>query len=174
MTKRIEDVLSVEAVKAAYEKTGLEPRRRTWVLATQRCACAAGAVLAGSLGADVAAMKICSADDAADLLGVRASLLDMFTDGFDGDDFHGRDRSKNDRRHPGERMKKFAVWGTTEVHVVRIVEAETAEEALKAFDGAVEVDGNRVKACDERGLARIEISDEWVSCDRGDVLEVVP
>lgn len=69
-------------------------------------------------------------------------------------------------------MKRFKVWGSTLVHVVRVVDAETLEDALDAFDGAVEVDGNRVKACDERNLLEVVVDDEWVLCGKDEAIEV--
>lgn len=74
-------------------------------------------------------------------------------------------------------MKKFKVWATTRVHVVRIVEAESADAALEALDGSVEVETTdsgsyRVKACDESNLLDLEIDDEYELCDPDDAIDV--
>ena len=87
--KRIEDVLSVEAVKAAYQKTGLQPETDDWG-DLDRCACAAAAVICAQgvhskqrleealNDSDVDQMNV-----VADLLGVPRSSVAYFTSGFD-------------------------------------------------------------------------------------------
>ncbi len=108
--KRIEEVLSVEAVKAAYQKTGLKPARRVWCSSdedddaddgeTPRCACAAGVVLAAKLGSSVPFESVGGHDDAARLLGVDEDLLGSFTEGFDGDTYAGE-------REPGPAVDAY-------------------------------------------------------------------
>ncbi len=69
-------------------------------------------------------------------------------------------------------MKKWKVWGSTLVHVVKVVEAESAEAAILALDASVDVDDTAVRPCNEDGLLEVLIDDEWVPCEVDDVIEV--
>lgn len=104
-TKRIEDVLSVEAVKAAYAKTGLAPLRGGWL--GRDCACAAGVVCVatslppeGNTSVPVVAAR----------LGVDTNELFSFVDGFDGwcESFRGGSVAARDH---GRKVAE-AVFGT--------------------------------------------------------------
>ncbi len=68
--------------------------------------------------------------------------------------------------------KKWKVWGSTLVHVVKIVEAETAEDAILALDAAVFVDDWEVRPVTEDGLLEVTCDDEWVPCEVDDAIEV--
>lgn len=81
--KRIEDVLSVEAVKAAYEALGLKPTRGAW--AGDGCGCPAG-VVALRLGAKAddlrqseALIKVAAA------IGCPQDEVEWFANGVDGE-----------------------------------------------------------------------------------------
>jgi len=68
--------------------------------------------------------------------------------------------------------KKWKVWGSTLVHVVKIVEADTAEDAILALDAAVFVDDVTVRPVTEAGLVEVTCDDEWVPCEVDDAIEV--
>lgn len=71
--------------------------------------------------------------------------------------------------------KKWKVWGSTLVHVVKIVEADTAEDAILALDAAVfvdDVDDVTVRPVTEAGLVEVTCDDEWVPCEVDDAIEV--
>lgn len=77
--------------------------------------------------------------------------------------------------------KKWKVWGSTLVHVVKIVEADTAEDAILALDAAVFVDdvtlaggelAETVRPVTEAGLVEVTCDDEWVPCEVDDAIEV--
>ena len=69
-------------------------------------------------------------------------------------------------------MKKWKVWGSTLVHVVKVVEAESAESAILALDASVVVTGDAVRPVSTTGLLEVLIDDEWVPCEVDDVIEV--
>lgn len=71
------------------------------------------------------------------------------------------------------KLKKFKLWGTTLVHVVKIVEAESIGDAMDRLDGSLEITNDeRVKARSAVGLVRLEIDDEWFPCARDEVIEL--
>jgi hypothetical protein len=85
--KAITEVLSVDAVRAAYAATGLAPTRDDWGDG-KTCACAAG-VLLYAAGVEVEEILNKTADPIgalAEKLCVRRGALANFTDGFDGKD----------------------------------------------------------------------------------------
>lgn len=94
MSESITEVLSVEAVKAAYEATHLKPVRDDWGDYTT-CACAASAVvlarrfIGDEHSRDAINRALNSRDELAalaSLVGVGRGELAFFTDGFDGKD----------------------------------------------------------------------------------------
>lgn len=79
MSRPITEVLSVERVMAAYEKTGLRPQAGRWFSLSDRCACAAGVVMVAEFGGP----QIVCSSGVMFCLELEEDELAAFTNGFD-------------------------------------------------------------------------------------------
>jgi hypothetical protein len=108
--KPIAEVLSVEAVLAAYKAKNLNPVIGDWGDG-KTCACAAGAVLACKVDdIDRVLNDVWDQDDpqfkVAEYLGVRTSELRCFVDGFDNNDAPPEKGSSRDAYDLGQAVAR--------------------------------------------------------------------